>query len=119
MKLCHSLAPRLAMSLCALAGVACASAGYAQTVAQEPAPVYQDRLIGGGSLTADISHGDDSTSDTSGLAHSLQLDGVVSVLNSHGSGSDSKVSENGFIGKAQWETASYGAWSLDAAARTG
>jgi hypothetical protein len=130
-------APRLALSLCGLGGLACGSLAFAQAVAltatapsaspsplaagtvDSAAPVYQDRLIGGGSLTPDISHGDDSTSDTQGLAHSLQLDGVVSVLSSHGSGSNTNVSENGFIGKAQWETAAYGAWSLDASVRTG
>jgi hypothetical protein len=53
------------------------------------------------------------------LAHSLELDGVLSVLSSHGAGSDTNVSENGFLAKAQWETAVYGAWSLDASARTG
>ncbi len=83
------------------------------------APAYQDRYIGGGSLTPDISMADDATSDTEGLAHSLELDGVLSVLSSHGGGSDSSVTENGFMAKAQWETAAYGAWSLDASARTG
>lgn len=121
---CRSLlAPRLAVGLCGLGGLACAGTAHgqatAQPAAQVPAPAYQDRYIGGGSLTPDINSGDSSTSDTNGLAHSLQLDGVVSVLKSHGSGSDTHVSENGVIGKAQWETAAYGAWSLDASVRTG
>jgi SdrD B-like domain len=53
------------------------------------------------------------------LAHSLQIDGVASVLSSGDSGSAHSVMENGIIAKSQWETASYGAWSLDASARTG
>lgn len=123
MKCRSHLAPRLALGLCGLGGLACSGAAYAQAASQSAspsaAPAYQDRYIGGGSLPPDITSGEDSTSDTQGLAHSLQLDGVVSALKSHGSGSDSTVSENGIVGKAQWETASYGAWSLDASLRTG
>lgn len=117
------LAPalRLALGLCGLVGLACSSATHAQTVTPTPpaAPLYQDRYIGGGSLVPDISRGDDATSDLAGLAHSLQIDGVVSALSSHGGGSSSNVTENGVVFKSQWETATYGAWSLDAAARTG
>ncbi len=40
-------------------------------------------------------------------------------MSSHGGGSDSNVSENGIVVKSQWETATYGDWSLDASARTG
>lgn len=131
-------APWLAFGLCGLGGIACSGAAYAQIVipaspalpastsspnsAGPPsaaAPFYQDRYIGGGSLTPDITTGDNATSDTQGLAHSLQLDGVVSALSSHGGGADNNVSENGVVAKAQWETVSYGAWSLDASARTG
>lgn len=114
------LALRLAFGLWGPGGLACLGAAQAQSVTPAPAaPVYQDRIIGGGSLPADISMGDDATSDTSGLAHSLQVDGVVSALSSHGGGSDSNVSENGVVVKSQWETATYGDWSLDASARTG
>ena len=139
MRLHRRLALRLAFGLCGpewdlvCAGAAQAQEAQAAMQAQSAAPVqspppltspsaapaYQDRIIGGGSLPADISMGDDSTSDTSGLAHSLQIDGVVSALSSHGGGSDSNVSENGVVVKSQWETASYGDWSLDASARTG
>jgi hypothetical protein len=124
------LAPRLVVGLWGLGGLPCAGAAMAgaetadagAAAPQETpaaAPAYQDRLIDGGSLTPDISSGGDATSDTRGLARSLQLDGVVSVLSSHGGGADDNVSENGFVAKAQWETAAYGAWSLDASARTG
>ncbi len=120
MRLRPHLALRLAFGLCGPVGLACLGAAQAQSELPAPAaPVYQDRFIGGGSLPADISMGDDSTSDTSGLAHSLQIDSVVSALSSHGGGSDSNVSENGVVVKSQWETATYGDWSLDASARTG
>jgi hypothetical protein len=115
-------APRLAISLCGLGGLLCSSAAHAQSpaaVPPPPAPVYQDRYIGGGSLSPDISMGDNSTSDTEGLARSLQIDAVASVLTSHDTGSAHNVTENGVIAKTQWETAAYGAWSLDAALRTG
>ena len=113
------LAPRLAFGLCGLAAVALCSAARAQSVTPAPVPQYQDRYIGGGSLAPDISTGDEATSDTSGLARSLQIDGVASVLSSRDSGSSHSIMENGIIAKSQWETATYGAWSLDAAVRTG
>jgi hypothetical protein len=81
--------------------------------------VYQDNLIGGGSLAPDISKGDDDGSDAGGLARSLQVDGVVSALSSRDGGSSTHVTENGIIAKSQWETVAYGAWSLDASARAG
>src|SRR6202789_3269556 len=120
MKSHRRLALRLAFGLCGLGGLAYLSAAHAQSESPPPAPpVYQDRVIGGGSLAPDISMGDGATSDTQGLAPSLQLDGVFSALSSRGGGSNSAVSENGIVAKAQWETVSYGDWSLDAAARTG
>ncbi|HLW25641.1 MAG TPA: hypothetical protein VKT22_14900 [Steroidobacteraceae bacterium] len=84
------------------------------------APSYQDRLIEGGALAPDMSAGEGTTSDDSqGLARSLEVDGVFSVLSSTESGSSSSVVENGVIIKSQWESAAYGAWSLDGSARTG
>jgi hypothetical protein len=83
------------------------------------APVYQDRYIDGGSLTPDISRGESAPGDTEGLARWLQIDAVASWLTSTGTGSASSFSENGIVAKSQWETISYGAWSLDASARTG
>jgi hypothetical protein len=105
-------APRLAFCLCGLAGFACSSTAHAEIA-------YQDRYIGGGSLIPDISTGDGGASGTEGLARSLELDGVLSVLRSRGSGSEANVMENGVIARAQWETVHFGAWSLDASARTG
>src|SRR5208337_1868802 len=102
----------------------------AQTTAQPPAlpwsaanlpgaAVYQDRYIGGGSLAPDISSGDATSSDSEGLARAVQVDAVMSRLTSSGGGSSSSFTENGIVAKSQWETAAYGAWSLDASARTG
>src|SRR5258708_3901599 len=130
MKLRGNLAPRLAFCLCGLGGFACSSTAHAEIAAPTPVaassavnppapPQYQDRYIGGGSLVPDISTGDEGTSDAQGLARSLELDGVASVLRSRGSGSDANVMENGVIARAQWETVAYGAWPLDASARTG
>jgi hypothetical protein len=126
--------PSLAFGLCGLVGFAWACAAHAQSVTTPSssasplpwsatnlpgAPIYQDKYIDNGSLPPDISKGEEADSDGSGLAHSLQIDGVVSALSSNGSGSSTNVQENGIVAKAQWETVSYGAWSLDASARTG
>jgi hypothetical protein len=127
MKLRANLALRLAFGLCGPGGFVCSSTAHAEIATPLPVsavnpqapPAYQDRYIGGGSLVPDISTGDEGTSDTTGLAHSLELDGVLSVLSSHGSRSDTNVMENGIIAKSQWETVAYGAWSFDASARTG
>jgi hypothetical protein len=120
---------KLAIGLCGLSGVAWLGAASAQST-PPPAPswsaanlpgtaAYQDTYIGGGSLAPDIAKGDGATADTEGLARSLQIDGVVSALSSHGSGSSTNVEENGIVARSQWETVAYGAWSLDASARTG
>jgi hypothetical protein len=131
-----NLAHRLAFGVCGLGGLVCTGAASAQTQAQSPsAPpavswsaanlpggsLYQDRYIGGGTLTPDISAGDTSTGadDSQGLARSIQIDAVFSALSSNGGGSDTNAVENGLVVKSQWETVSYGAWSLDASARTG
>src|SRR3984957_20665563 len=131
-------AHKLAIGLCGLGALAWLGAASAQSIAsaQSTAPAsasppswsaanlpgtttYQDNYIGGGSLAPDISKGNDAGADTDGLARSLQIDGVVSALRSSGSGSSSNVDENGIVARSQWETMSYGAWSLDASARTG
>jgi len=112
----------LAAWLCGPWVIAALSApSEAQTAPQAPpaqASPYQDRYIAGGTLSPDISTGDYGTSDTSGLARSIRMDGVVSVLDQEGPDA-SRIHENGLIADAQWDTASYGAWSADAAARTG
>ena len=114
---------RLAALLCSLGVLAAPSApSHAQTATQTPAalaPAYQDRYIAGGSLSPDISTGDYGTSDTSGLACSIRIDGVASILDQEGPASRPRTHETGVIMDAQWDTTSYGAWSADAAARSG
>ncbi|MFI4867963.1 MAG: hypothetical protein ACHQDD_01250 [Steroidobacterales bacterium] len=123
-------ASRLAFSLFGLGALAWLSLACAQTPPPAPAaassaaevpdpPAYQDRYIDGGSLRPDISAGDIDAGDSQGLARSLQIDGVLSMLSSNDSGSSRNVVEDGVIVKSQWETAAYGAWSFDASARTG
>ena len=101
-----------------------APSGRAQSTAAEPAtpvagPAYQDRYLSGGTLTPDISTGDYSTSDTTGLARSVRVDAVASVLQGEGANTQPATHENGIIVNAQWDTVSYGAWSADAAGRIG
>jgi SdrD B-like domain len=116
----HAL--RWAACLCGLGVVVLVGPqARAQSAADSaPAAAYQDRLISGGSLAPDISVGDYlSTSDPSGLARSVRIDAVASVLSQQGANAAPTLHENGFVGNAQWETSSYGAWSADAAARIG
>ena len=126
------LAPRLAFGLCGLGGISWLSAAQAQLAMSVPTstissstanPVivspYQDRFINGGSLVPDISAGDTESGDSRGLARSLQIDGVRSVLSSGDSASRTNVSESGVVVRSQGETTAYGVWTLDASARTG
>jgi hypothetical protein len=113
----------LAAWLCGLWVLAALDApSHAQTAPQAAPPqpsAYQDRYIAGGTLSPDISTGDYGTSDTNGLARSIRMDCVVSVLDQEGPNPFPRTHENGMITDAQWDTASYGAWSADAATRTG
>jgi SdrD B-like domain len=115
-------AGRRAAWLCGLGLLAALEApSYAQTTTPTPPatpPAFEDHYIAGGSLSPDVSSGDYSTSDTSGLARSIRIDGVVSVLNQQGPNAPPATHEDGFVMDAQWDTISYGAWSADAAART-
>jgi len=118
------LARRLLLCLCALGAVAWIGTARAQSLAPATPPpasaaVYQDKFIGGGSLAPDISAGDLVSTDSQGLARSLQIDGVVSLLGAQGGGPSSTALEDGIVIKSQWETANYGTWSLDGSARTG
>jgi hypothetical protein len=109
----------LAIGLCGLGALAAVSTANAQSAAQADAQstpaspavywhaadppatlLYQDRFIGGGSLAPDITKTEEGFSDSQGLARSLQIDGVVSALGSHDSGSSSNVVENGIVAKA-------------------
>src|SRR5438477_30863 len=114
--------PRVAW-LCGLSVIAALSApSQAQTAPQgspAQASAYQDRYIAGGTLGPDISTGDYGTSEIGGLARSIRTDSVGSVLDQEGPHSPPRTHENGLLAGAQWDTVSYGAWSADAAARTG
>jgi len=67
---------RAAYGLCCLCAVA-----SPVVWPQEAAPLpYRDHYIAGGSLAPDISSDDSGTSDSVGLARSLRIDGVLSVL---------------------------------------
>ncbi len=74
-----------------------ARAQSAAPAAAPAAPAYEDRLIGGGTLTPDISSGDYlSTSDSSGLARSIRIDGVTSTLSQQGANAAPTLHENGY-----------------------
>ncbi len=87
--------------------------------ADAPAPEYQDHYIDDGRLAPDLVHGPEASSVGSGLSRSLRIDGVVSLLNSDNGAFSSDTSEHGLVANAAWDTAQYGTWTLDAAARTG
>jgi hypothetical protein len=128
-----SFRAKLTAGLIGFGGFAWFGAAIGQSVASLPPPaqswaasnipgttLYQDKLIGDGSLAPDITNGGDvESSDTQGLARSLQVDAVASMLSARQSGSSTNEVESGFIARSQWETADYGAWSLDASARAG
>ena len=80
---------------------------------------YQDRYIANGSLTPDISDGDGGAEDGPGRARSLQIDAALSSLSSRVGSTETNVVEPGIVVRSQWDSANYGTWSLDMAARTG
>jgi len=110
-----------AACLCVLTVLAVMSsrAGAQPLPDSAPPAGYEDRLIGGGSLTPDISLGDYGSPDTSGLARSVRVDAVASVLSQQGANAAPDYHENGVVANAQWETAGFGTWSADAAGRIG
>ncbi len=115
----HTL--RCAACLCILGLLAVTGrVARAQTAPAPAPPAYDDRLINGGTLPPDISAGDYlSTNSTTGLARSVRVDAVASVLSQQGPNAAPTAYENGFVADAQWETSGYGAISADAAARIG
>ena len=114
------LAHRLARGLSGLGGIAWLGLASAQAPAPAAEPAYQDQYIRGGTLAPDISAGEEGGGEGgAGLARSLQLDAIVSAMGSTSGGSSENLVEKGIVAKSQWETATYGAWSLDAALRAG
>jgi len=91
----------------------------AQSAVPPEAPAYEDHYIAGGTLSPDISLSDYGTSDPQGLARSIRVDAVASVLQQEGANPAPTEHENGIILNTQWDTVSYGAWSADAAGRFG
>src|SRR5215468_4204115 len=100
----HIIAACLLFLALTLAG----AAAHAQEPPAAPAPgpgtAYEDRYISGGTLKPDISLGDYGTSDTSGLARSLRIEAVASVLQNEGPNPGRDVHENGVILNGQWDT---------------
>jgi hypothetical protein len=88
------------------------------TAAPLAAPAYEDRIIGG-NLAPDISLGEAYSYDSSGLARAVRVDAVTSMLEGQGANTTPMVHENGLVAEAQWETATYGAWSANGAVRIG
>jgi SdrD B-like domain len=82
-----------------------------------PGPAYQDHYIANGALAPDVSVNDGGNNDGGGLARSIRIDGVASWLSQSGLGAAPDVHEDGVIINAQWDSASYGTWSADGAAR--
>jgi hypothetical protein len=81
-------------------------------------PAYQDHYIANGTLRPDISLGETSVSDSSGLARAIRVDGVVGTLMQDGAAGNTQMHQEGAIVSAQWDTMSYGSWSFDGAAGT-
>src|SRR5260221_2564117 len=88
------------------------------TDALSPAP-YRDHYIAGGELASDMADDSSVSSDAAGLARALRFDGVLSVLSGGGAAAPNRVDEYGIVLNSQWDTASYGAWSAELAARAG
>ena len=86
---------------------------------QSTATTYQDHYLAGGQLAADISYGEGGTTDTSSLAHSLRIDGILSLIDHRSGDRSASFNENGVLIDSQWDTAAYGGWSVNAAAQTG
>ncbi len=119
MKPRHSIFLSLAWALAGLGGLIGVDTASAQSAATS-APAYQDHFIDGGNLAPDVSAGE-ATGDggDAGLSHSLQIDGVLSALTSNDGGTPSTGIEKGAVIKSQWDTAGWGAWSLDASGYAG
>jgi hypothetical protein len=49
----------------------------------------------------------------------VQIDAVGAVLDNSAGANSSHIAESGVVGNAQWDTTSYGAWSLNLAQETG
>jgi len=73
---------------------------------------YHDRYLAS-TLPPDISTDDSVPDNPSGLARSLKVDAVTTLLSSHSDGTSDRLDETGVMLESQWDTATFGAWSLD------
>jgi SdrD B-like domain len=96
-----------------------AAGAEAEPAAPAATPEYQDHYIDDGKLAPDLVRGPETASAGSGLARSVRIDALVSLLNSDNGAFSSSTSEHGLIANVAWDTAQYGTWTLDAAGRTG
>jgi hypothetical protein len=86
------------------------------TSSNPPGPdpaIYTDRYIAS-DQPPDISTDETATVDTTGLARAVRVDLVGSLLSSHVGNTTARASQSGVALSTQWDTTSYGAWSLDA-----
>ena len=81
--------------------------------AAEPAP-YEDKLIEGGALAPEVSE-ELAVYNPDGLPRSWRVEGFLSRIES----GDSRRYENGMLLSARLDTASYGAFTIDATVRGG
>jgi hypothetical protein len=80
----------------------------------DPQPVYEDRLIDGGSLVADVSFGDPRLMDPSGWSRSFRAEGITSRITRDGVDQD----EHGLRLGGMIDTPNHGAITLDANLRS-
>jgi hypothetical protein len=99
-----------------LAGAAATSIAWAGEAPPAPA-AYQDHYIAEGKLAPDISYGEGGYTDSGGLARSLRVDALVTAISHSAGDANSDQNESGVIVESQWDTASYGAFSLSGAAQ--
>lgn len=80
----------------------------------DPQPVYQDQLIDGGTLAADVSFGDPRLLDSSGWSRSFRAEGITSRVSRDGVDQD----EHGLRLSGLVDTPNHGAITLDANLRS-
>jgi hypothetical protein len=80
----------------------------------DPRPVYQDRLIDGGTLAADVSFGDPRLMDPDGWSRTFRAEGITSRVSRDGVDQD----EHGLRLAGMIDTPNHGAITLDANLRS-
>jgi hypothetical protein len=95
------------------AGALCARADE-EAAPADPQPVYQDQLIEGGTLAADVSFGDPRLMDPSGWSRLFRAEGITSRVSRDGVDQD----EHGLRLSGMVDTPNHGAITLDANLRS-